>query len=122
MEEYDVAFILLGFVNRGRIAVYRIAHPVRGCGFDERPESTAHGGAIVNDKESGPAQAGHGFLHSNRPLSGFLGLPYKMRRYAQKEHEQISRWGNQIYPHPYAKNLLNRTPIDQSETRRAFGL
>ena len=51
--------IFLGFVDRGHIAVCRVAHLVRGCGFDELPESTAHRGTTVNDKESGPVSAGH---------------------------------------------------------------
>ena len=49
--------ILTRFVDRGRIVVYRVAHPVRGCDFDELPNSTAHDGTIVNNKDSRP---GHG--------------------------------------------------------------
>lgn len=59
MEEYQVAAGLLRFVDRRCIVVYRGAHFVGGRGFDELPKSTAHGGTIVNNKESGSAFAGH---------------------------------------------------------------
>ena len=52
--------ILDRFMDRGRVVVYRVAHLVVRCGFDEKPNSTAHGGTVVNNKESGPARAGHG--------------------------------------------------------------
>lgn len=59
MEEYQVAAGLLRFVDRGCIVVYRGAHFVGGCGLDELPKGTAHGGTIINNKESRPALAGH---------------------------------------------------------------
>ena len=60
MEKYKVAAGLPRFVDHGHIVVYRIAHFVGGCGFDELPNGTAHGGTVVNNKESGPVCAGHG--------------------------------------------------------------
>src|SRR6266699_860923 len=60
MEKYKVAAGLPRFVDHGHIVVYRVAHFVGGCGFDELPNSTAHGGTVVNNKESGPVCAGHG--------------------------------------------------------------
>ena len=39
--------------------VYSVAHFVGGCSFDELPNSTAHGGTVVNNKESGSARTGH---------------------------------------------------------------
>jgi len=46
-------------VDCGHAIVYCVAHLVGRCGFDEMPNSTAHGGTVVNNKESGPALAGH---------------------------------------------------------------
>src|SRR5438034_8872736 len=57
MEKYKVAAGLPRFVDHGHIVVYRVAHFVGGCGFDELPNSTAHGGTVVNNKESGPVCA-----------------------------------------------------------------
>jgi len=47
------------FVDRGHAIDYSITHLVGRCGFDEMSNSTAHGGTVVNNKESGPALAGH---------------------------------------------------------------
>src|SRR5947199_9597180 len=60
MEKYKVAAGLPRFVDHGHIVVYRVAHFVGGCGFDELPNSTAHGGTVVNNKETGPVCAGRG--------------------------------------------------------------
>jgi hypothetical protein len=51
--------ILRRFVDRGHILVYRVAHFVGRRGFDKKPNSTAHGGAVVNDDKSGPGRTGH---------------------------------------------------------------
>jgi hypothetical protein len=59
VEEYQVTSRLQPFVERGHAIVYRVAHLVGGCSFDELPNSTAHGGTVVNNKESGPTRAGH---------------------------------------------------------------
>ena len=60
MEEYYIAVILRRFVDRGHIVVYGVAHLAGRSCFDETLKSTAHGGTVVNNKESGPARAGHG--------------------------------------------------------------
>jgi hypothetical protein len=46
-------------LDRGHAIAYRVAHFVGRCGFDEMANSAAHGGTVVNNKESGPARAGH---------------------------------------------------------------
>src|SRR5947208_15830853 len=60
MEKYKVAAGLPRFVDHGHIVVYRVANFVGGCGFDELPNSTAHGGTVGNNKESGTVCAGDG--------------------------------------------------------------
>ena len=60
IDEYYVAASLHRFVDDGRIVVYRVAHLVGRSCFDETLKSTAHGGTIVNNKESRPLRAGHG--------------------------------------------------------------
>ena len=60
MDEYQVAAGRRRFVDGGRVVVHRVAHFVGGCGFDELPNSTAHNGMVVNNKESGTTRAGHG--------------------------------------------------------------
>ena len=60
MEEYYVAVILRRFVDHGHIVVYRVAHLAGRSCFDETLKSTAHGGTVVNNEESGPLRAGHG--------------------------------------------------------------
>ena len=59
MKEYQVAAGFRGFLERGRATVNRVAHLVGSCGFDEILKSTAHGGTVVDNKESGPVRAGH---------------------------------------------------------------
>jgi len=58
-QEYYVAASLRRFVDRGRAIVHCVAHFVWGCGLDEIPNRTAHGGTVVDNKESGPVHAGH---------------------------------------------------------------
>ena len=48
-----------GFLDRGRAIVCRPAHFVVGCDFDELSKSTAHGGTVVHNKQSGLARNGH---------------------------------------------------------------
>src|SRR5215467_8328203 len=45
-------------LNGGEAVVGFIA-AVRGSGFKKASDGTAHGGTIVNDKDSGPAFGGH---------------------------------------------------------------
>lgn len=40
-------------VDRGRIVVYPVAHPVRDPDFNELPHSAAHGGTIINRSGQG---------------------------------------------------------------------
>jgi hypothetical protein len=56
--EYWVAASLRRFVDRGHAITYCVARLVVRCGCDEMPNSTAHGGTVVNNKESGPGLAG----------------------------------------------------------------
>ena len=60
MEKYYVAASLRRFVDSGHAIVYCVAHLVARRGLDEIANSAAHGGTVVNNKESGPALAGHG--------------------------------------------------------------
>ncbi len=59
VKKYHVAAGFRRFLDRGRAIVYRPAHFVGGCDFDEISNSTAHGGAVVHNKESGLARMGH---------------------------------------------------------------
>lgn len=46
-------------MDRGHTIVYCVPHFVGGCGFDELLNGTAHGGTMVNNKESGSARTDH---------------------------------------------------------------
>jgi len=59
VKKYQVAAGFHRFLDRGRGIVNRPAHFVRGCDFDEISNSTAHGGTVVHNKESGLARSGH---------------------------------------------------------------
>ena len=59
MEEYYVTVGIRRFLDRQHAIVNRVAHLVGRRDFDEIPNSTAHGGTVVNNNESGPARAGH---------------------------------------------------------------
>ena len=59
VKEDQVAARFRRFLDRGRAIVYRAAHFVGGCRFDEIPNSAAHGGTLVHNEQSGPARAGH---------------------------------------------------------------
>ncbi len=59
VKKYHVAAGFRRFLDRGHAIVYRPAHFVGGCDFDEIPNSTAHGGTVVHNKESGLARMGH---------------------------------------------------------------
>ena len=72
IEEYQVAASLHRFVDRGHAIAYCVAHLVGRCGFDELPHSTAHGGTVVDNEESGPARAGHGRENLLRDMSPSL--------------------------------------------------
>ena len=58
IEEYQIA-ASHRFMNRGHPIVYCVARLVGRSGFDEMANSTAYGGTVVNNKESGPSLAGH---------------------------------------------------------------
>ena len=59
MKEDEVAAAVDRFSDRRNAIVYRVAHFVGSRDFDEIPNSTAHGGTVVDKKESGPTRAGH---------------------------------------------------------------
>lgn len=61
MEEDYVAAAVDRSSDRRSAIIYRVAHSEKGCNFDEIPKGTAHGGTVVDKKESGPA-----FAHRNK--------------------------------------------------------
>lgn len=59
VKEYQVAARVGRFLDRGRPILYCGADFVWSRGFDEIPNGTAHGGTVINNKESGLARTGH---------------------------------------------------------------
>ena len=59
MKEYEDAAAIGRFSDRRYAIVNRVADLEWRRGFDEIPNRTAHGGAVVDHKESGSACAGH---------------------------------------------------------------
>ena len=73
MEEDYVAAAVDRSSDRRSAIIYRVAHSEGGCNFDEIPNGTAHGGTVVDKKESGPS-----FAH--RVKKGYYGSPPKTIR------------------------------------------
>jgi len=66
MEEDYVAAAVDRSSDRRSAIIYRVAHSEGGRNFDEILNGTAHGGTVVDKKESGPA-----FAHRNKKLLRF---------------------------------------------------
>ena len=59
-QSSDLAFNAAGPLCRLSLPpVDCVAHLAGRCGIDEMANSIAHGGTVINNKESGPALSGH---------------------------------------------------------------